>query len=168
VRAMTSIIVACAAIAFAGCGDGDSTTTGSSGAAPAETKSPSASSGAAGRKPVVEVPAGAPPKRLVKRDLIEGEGEEAASGDEVTVQYVGVGYDSEEEFDTSWGKEPFTFTLGSGMVIPGWERGVEGMKVGGRRELRVPPNLAYGAAGFPPSIGPNEALVFVVDLVEVE
>ena len=89
-------------------------------------------------------------------------------GDEVTVQYVGVNYESGEEFDSSWGREPFSFTVGAGMVIPGWEQGIAGMKVGGRRELIIPPDLAYGEAGSPPSIPPNETLVFVIDLYAVK
>jgi peptidylprolyl isomerase len=114
------------------------------------------------------VPSGAPPKQLEKTDLIEGIGAEAKSGDKVTVQYVGVGYDSGEEFDASWNRnEPFPFTLGASEVIPGWDQGVEGMKVGGQRELIIPPELAYGETGAPPAIGPNETLVFVIDLLAV-
>ncbi|HEY8082933.1 MAG TPA: FKBP-type peptidyl-prolyl cis-trans isomerase [Solirubrobacterales bacterium] len=119
-------------------------------------------------KPTVEVPDGAPPKELVEQDLVEGTGPEAKSGDEVTVQYVGVGFESGEEFDASWGGEPFPFTLGTGGVIAGWDQGVEGMKVGGRRELIIPPDLAYGPEGRPPAIGPNETLIFVIDLLEVK
>lgn len=163
---MTAFLL-CALLAVAGCGDDDSdeaTTTGGGEAAGAVEKSDDVSDRT---KPEVTVPEGDPPKQLVENELIEGTGAEAKSGDEVTVQYVGVGYESEEEFDSSWSRnEPFSFQLGSGSVIPGWEQGVEGMKVGGRRELVIPPDLAYGEAGAPPSIGPNETLVFVVDLVE--
>jgi peptidylprolyl isomerase len=117
----------------------------------------------------VTVPSGPPPKQLEEKELIEGSGAEAKSGSEVEVNYVGVGYESEEEFDSSWSRnEPFAFTLGAGQVIPGWEEGVEGMKVGGRRELIIPPELAYGSAGSPPAIGPNETLIFVVDLLKAE
>ena len=141
---MTAILVG-ALLAFAGCGDDDSDRT----------------------KPEVTVPDGEPPTELVENELIEGTGAEAKKGDEVTVQYVGVGYESEEEFDSSWSRnEPFAFSLGAGQVIPGWEMGVEGMKVGGRRELIIPGDLAYGQAGSPPAIGPNETLIFVVDLLE--
>lgn len=116
-------------------------------------------------KPKVVVPKGAPPKALTTKDLEQGTGPAAKAGDEVTVQYVGVNYKTGKEFDASWDRgEPFTFSLGSGMVIPGWEEGVEGMKVGGRRELIIPPELGYGSAGSPPAIPPNETLVFVVDL----
>ena len=117
---------------------------------------------------MVKPPKGAPPKQLEVKDLVEGSGEEADSGDEVTVDYVGVNYKSGKEFDSSWSRnEPFTFTLGAGEVIPGWDQGVEGMKVGGRRELIIPPELAYGYPASPPVIPPNETLIFVIDLREV-
>jgi peptidylprolyl isomerase len=110
-----------------------------------------------------------PPKKLEIEDLEEGSGAEAKAGDLVTVQYVGVNYKNGEEFDASWnGGEPFTFPLGAGEVIAGWDQGVQGMKVGGRRELVIPPSLGYGATGSPPAIPPNEALIFVVDLLAVE
>ena len=121
-----------------------------------------------GSKPTVEVPTGPPPDQLVVKDLKEGDGDEAKAGDQVTVQYVGVLYDGGKEFDASWDRgQPFPFTLGSGQVIPGWDQGVEGMKVGGRRELIIPPDLAYGPQGQPPDIPPNATLVFVIDLVSV-
>jgi FKBP-type peptidyl-prolyl cis-trans isomerase len=120
-------------------------------------------------KPKVTVPQGPPPKKLVKKDLKQGSGPAAKAGDEVTVQYVGVDYKNGKEFDSSWSRnEPFPFTLGSSSVIPGWEQGIEGMKLGGRRELIIPPELAYGPAGSPPAIGPNETLIFVVDLLAVK
>ncbi len=119
-------------------------------------------------KPTVEVPDGAPPKQLQTKDLVAGTGAVAAkAGDSVKVQYVGVDYESGKEFDTSWGREPFTFQLGAGQVIPGWDQGVAGMRVGGRRELIIPSNLAYGPQGSPPAIGPNATLVFVIDLLAV-
>jgi peptidylprolyl isomerase len=121
-----------------------------------------------GSKPTVKVPKGPPPDQLVSNDLKEGDGAEAKAGDRVTVQYVGVLYDGGKEFDASWDRgQPFPFTLGSGEVIPGWDQGVEGMKVGGRRELIIPPALAYGPQGQPPDIPPNATLVFVIDLVSV-
>ena len=121
-----------------------------------------------GTKPTVEVPTGPAPKQLVVKDLKTGDGAEAKSGDQVSVQYVGVLYDGGKEFDASWDRgEPFAFQLGGGQVIPGWDQGVEGMKVGGRRELIIPPDLAYGAQGQPPTIPPNATLVFVIDLVSV-
>jgi peptidylprolyl isomerase len=117
----------------------------------------------------VTVPSGPPPKTLEIKEIEKGSGAEAKAGDEVTVQYVGVGYDSKKEFDSSWSRnEPFSFALGAGQVIPGWDKGVAGMKVGGRRELIIPSNLAYGAQGSPPVIGPNETLIFVIDLLAVQ
>jgi peptidylprolyl isomerase len=104
----------------------------------------------------------------VTKDLIVGTGPEAKAGDTVTVNYVGVLYRGGKEFDASWKrKEPFTFELGAGKVIKGWDQGVVGMKVGGRRELIIPAELGYGAAGSPPTIPPNSALIFVVDLLAV-
>jgi peptidylprolyl isomerase len=156
-KAPTLMIAVCVALAVAGCGS-SSSESGSSG----ET-----TSAAKKTKPKVTVPKGAPPTKLVVKEIEEGTGEEAVSGDEVTVQYVGVDYKNGKEFDSSWSRsEPFAFTLGQSQVIPGWEQGVEGMKVGGRRELIIPPELAYGEAGSPPKIGPNETLVFVIDLLE--
>jgi peptidylprolyl isomerase len=165
VKATLLTVVLCVALALAGCGDGDDSSSGST-----ESSAPTESTPAAKKtKPKVTVPEAAPPKKLETEEIEEGTGSTAKAGDEVTVQYVGVGYDSEEEFDSSWsGNEPFTFGLGAERVIPGWEQGIEGMKVGGRRELTIPPNLAYGTAGSPPSIGPNETLIFVIDLLAVE
>jgi peptidylprolyl isomerase len=120
------------------------------------------------KKPVVEVPSGPPPTTLETKDIVTGDGPAAQAGDQLTVQYVGVDYQTGKEFDTSWGKpQPFKFQLGGGQVIPGWDQGVAGMKVGGRRELIIPPNLAYGAQGQPPAIGPNATLIFVIDLVSI-
>ncbi len=167
-RALIAIWL-CALLALAGCGGNDSSTE-STASAEATGKSSPAGAGKedTSKKPVVTVPKGAPPKQLESKELVEGSGAEAKSGDEVTVQYVGVNYKNGQEFDSSWSRnEPFTFTLGAGEVIPGWDQGVEGMKIGGRRELIIPPNLAYGEAGAPPAIAPNETLVFVIDLLEV-
>jgi peptidylprolyl isomerase len=156
----------------AGCGGSDDSSTGSTEAseATATAEAPAKGEPAAQKtKPKVAVPKGAPPQELEVEDLEEGSGGEAKSGDKVTVQYVGVNYKSGKEFDASWnGAGPFSFTLGAGEVIPGWDQGVEGMKVGGRRELIVPPELGYGESGYPPAIPPSETLVFVVDLLEVE
>jgi peptidylprolyl isomerase len=168
-------IAVCAALAFAGCGDDDSTTDTAGGGETTAERSGTAGEGQAGgdvdtsKKPEVEVPSEAPPKNLAEREIVAGDGPTAEAGDQVSVQYVGVGYESGEEFDSSWSRgEPFSFQLAAGQVIPGWDQGVKGMKVGGRRELIIPPDLAYGEAGAPPSIGPNETLIFVVDLVSVE
>jgi len=164
-------IAALLALAAAGCGGSDSTT-GSTEAsveeaaetAPAEAATPATSK----TKPKVTVPKAPPPKKLVVKELEKGSGAEAKAGDEVTVQYVGVNYKRGDQFDASWDRhEPFNFTLGAHMVIPGWDQGIEGMKVGGRRELIIPPGLAYGSNGSPPAIPPNETLIFVVDLREI-
>jgi peptidylprolyl isomerase len=123
---------------------------------------------AIGTKPKVTVPSGNPPTALQQKDLIVGKGAEAKTGSKVTVQYVGVDFATGKQFDASWDSgRAFPFTLGAGNVIKGWDEGVPGMKVGGRRQLVVPPALAYGPEGYPPVIGPNETLVFVVDLVSV-
>ena len=157
-------IALCLALGLAACGGGDSTTGSTEAAGSAAESDGSAEK----TKPKVTVPKGAPPKKLEIKELEEGTGAEAKAGDEVTVQYVGVNYKNGKEFDASWDRgEPFTFQLGAGMVIPGWDQGVEGMKVGGRRELIIPPELAYGPEGSPPAIGPNETLIFVIDLLEV-
>jgi peptidylprolyl isomerase len=120
------------------------------------------------KKPVVVVPKGTPPTTLVIKDLIKGTGPAATSGSNVTVNYVGVLYKGGKEFDSSWKRnQTFPFKLGQGAVIQGWDKGLVGMKVGGRRELIIPANLAYGKSGSPPTIPPNAALVFVVDLLGV-
>lgn len=175
-KRLALISIACLALFAAGCGgDDDSSNSGetsaSTEATTTESSSPAdeSSPGSKKTKPKVTVPKNIPTDKLAVRDLEEGTGATAKAGDQVTVQYVGVGYDSEEEFDSSWSRnEPFSFSLGAGEVIEGWDRGIEGMKVGGRRELLIPGNLAYGPAGSPPLIGPNETLIFVVDLLAVE
>jgi peptidylprolyl isomerase len=118
--------------------------------------------------PTVELPSGSAPTHLVVKDLKTGHGAEAKAGDQVSVQYIGVLYDNGSKFDSSYDHgQPFSFKLGGGQVIPGWDQGVAGMKVGGRRELVIPPDLAYGAQGQPPTIPANATLVFVIDLVSI-
>jgi peptidylprolyl isomerase len=167
-RGLISIFAVCAALAIAGCGDSsDSSSSTASEGEPAPAKSADSTSTAT--KPKVEVPSGPPPKKLESKELVEGTGAAAKAGDEVLVQYVGVDYKTGKQFDASWDRnEPFGFTLGGGEVIAGWDQGVVGMKVGGRRELIIPPNLAYGPAGAPPAIAPNATLVFVIDLLAVK
>jgi peptidylprolyl isomerase len=168
-RLLLLIAAICAALAFAGCGGDDSTTSEATTASEATTTEESAETAPEGTKPKVTVPKGPPPKKLEIKEITKGEGAEAKAGDYVTVHYVGVGYDSKEQFDASWDRgEPFSFSLGAGEVIGGWDQGVAGMKVGGRRELIIPPDLGYGPAGSPPTIGKNETLIFVVDLLSVE
>jgi peptidylprolyl isomerase len=119
-------------------------------------------------KPEIDFPDGPPPEQLEVTDLTEGDGPEAAAGKTVQVHYVGVAHSSGEEFDASYNRgEPLTFRLGTGQVISGWDQGVQGMKVGGRRRLVIPPHLAYGDRGAGGVIKPGETLIFVVDLVAV-
>jgi len=119
-------------------------------------------------KPQVDPYDGAPPADLVVEDLTVGNGPEAQPGQLATVHYVGVSHSSGEEFDSSWNRgDPFQFPLGAGRVIAGWDRGVVGMKVGGRRKLVIPPHLGYGDRGAGRAIKPGETLVFVVDLINV-
>lgn len=120
-------------------------------------------------KPTVYVPPGeTPPSDLEIEDLIEGEGAETKAGDAVEVHYVGKAWSTRKEFDASWNRgETFTFTLGGGQVIKGWDQGVAGMKVGGRRRITIPPRLGYGKAGAGSAIRGGETLVFVVDLVGI-
>jgi peptidylprolyl isomerase len=120
-------------------------------------------------KPVIEKPTGSPPRKLAKEDIVKGKGPGAKPGDTVVVHYVGVNFSNGEQFDASWDSgQPFPVRLGAGEVIAGWEEGLVGIKKGGRRRLTIPPEQAYGPAGAPPSIGPNETLVFVIDALEIQ
>ena len=119
-------------------------------------------------KPEIDFPEGQPPADLVVEDLIEGDGREAKAGDTVSAHYVGVAHSTGEEFDASWNRgAPLDFRLGVGMVIAGWDQGIDGMKVGGRRRLTIPPHLGYGDRGAGGAIKPGETLIFVVDLMDV-
>ena len=175
-RHLIALLLAALALTLGACGDDDEEaanstfpgtteeTTGTAAATDTEAEAPAPE----GEKPEIAKPKGDPPKRLVKKDLKKGKGAAAKSGDTLTVHYVGVSWSTGEEFDASWnGGEPFTFQLGQGAVIPGWDEGLVGMRAGGQRRLEIPPDMAYGAEGSPPSIGPNETLVFVVDLVSI-
>ena len=120
-------------------------------------------------KPEIDYPDGPAPTDLEITDIAVGGGEEAKAGQTVNVHYVGVAFSSGEEFDASWNRgQPFEFRLGKGQVIPGWDAGVAGMKVGGRRKLTIPSAMAYGARGAGGAIKPHEPLVFVVDLLSVD
>ncbi|MGQ0743586.1 MAG: FKBP-type peptidyl-prolyl cis-trans isomerase [Acidimicrobiales bacterium] len=119
-------------------------------------------------KPKVTVPEGPAPTSLQSDDLVVGTGSEAVAGKRVTVQYVGVAFSTKAQFDASWDRgQPFSFDLGGGRVIDGWDQGVVGMKVGGRRQLVIPPSLGYGSRGAGSAIKPGETLVFVIDLLSV-
>ncbi|MGO9321147.1 MAG: FKBP-type peptidyl-prolyl cis-trans isomerase [Solirubrobacteraceae bacterium] len=190
-RAGAAAAALAAAILIAGCGSGGSSTitvgnensadnslikagetatSKTSAKCPSGTPTPCAlaattpTSGPLSKEPTVTVPSGPAPSKLETKDLIVGKGAEAQAGATVTVNYVGVLYKNGKVFDASWLRhEPSTFSLNS--VIPGWTKGIPGMRVGGRRELVIPSALAYGAKGSPPTIPPNAPLVFVVDLL---
>jgi peptidylprolyl isomerase len=120
-------------------------------------------------RPTIDKPEGDIPFELGIEEIVVGEGDDAIKGSKVSVHYVGVAFSTGDEFDASWNRgEPFEFKLGAGQVIPGWDAGVEGMKVGGRRQLSIPSAMAYGARGAGGVIKPHEPLVFVVDLLSVD
>ena len=119
-------------------------------------------------KPQIPKPTGSPPRKLVIEDIVKGNGPGAKQGATVIVNYVGLNFSNGREFDSSWDTgQPFPVQLGANSVIAGWEKGLLGIKAGGRRKLTIPPELGYGAQGYPPDIPPNETLVFVVDAVSV-
>jgi peptidylprolyl isomerase len=174
-RALLLMPALIAALALGACGDDDDSepaAQSNGGTATTEEPSPSAQRKAledTTTKPVIPKPTGAPPRRLVKEDIVKGKGRPAEVGDTVVVNYVGVTFSTGEEFDASWDRgQPFAVQLGAGAVIQGWDRGLVGMRKGGRRMLTIPPELGYGAEGYPPAIPPNETLVFVVDVVEIQ
>jgi peptidylprolyl isomerase len=188
-RYLLTLPLLLAVFAFAACGDDSSS--GESAATPAATEAPTEApteaatpagpaegdagvkvTGKLGSEPKIKVPSGGTaPTGLLYKDLKVGKGAEAAAGQTVDVQYTGVLFKDGKKFDASWdrGGQPFSFPLGQGQVIPGWDQGVQGMKKGGRRLLVIPPELAYGDQGTPGGpIGPNEPLVFVVDLENIK
>jgi peptidylprolyl isomerase len=179
-RAIPCLAAAGATILIAGCGSSGKSSTITIGnensadnaliksATATTTAAKTPTSGPLASEPKVTPPSGPAPTKLETKDLIVGTGPEAKAGQSVTVNYVGMLYKGGKQFDASWKRhEPFTFLLGNGAVIAGWDRGVVGMKVGGRRELIIPAALGYGAKGSGASIPPNAALVFVVDLLGV-
>jgi peptidylprolyl isomerase len=187
-RLLTTVVLLAVAVVAAACGDDDSsnfeppkdvvTSKTVTQPQPAQAEAPKAKKATptAGEadidtKPKVPKGKGSPPSNLVVQDLIVGKGKRADANSLVSVQYVGVLFDNGKEFDASWtGKRrgrAFEFALGAGQVIPGWDQGVVGMRVGGRRKLIIPPELAYGAQGFPPDIPPNSTLIFDVDVEKV-
>ena len=177
-RLLLTALLAALALLTVACGDDEKDTA----AAPAETtaeqtpteEAPSKEAAPISKdlseKPSIESPGGDPPAELQTKDIVTGKGKTAKEGDNVSVQYVGANWSNGAEFDASWNSgQAFTFTLGAGNVIPGWDEGVQGMKEGGRRQLIIPPDKGYGEQGTPDgSIPPNETLIFVVDLEKVQ
>ena len=173
------VILSVSVLGLAGCSNSSSSaTTTSPSTSPATSTTPSgpvatipatdlSPAGTAGKQPTVTVPAGTPPTHLESSNLIAGSGPAAKAGDNVTVQYVLATYSSGKVIQASWTSQAFTFTLGQGQVIPGWDRGVVGMQAGGRRELIIPPSLGYGANSPGAGIAPNDTLVFMVDLLKI-
>ena len=173
-----SIVVALvlgAAVTACG-GDDSSSGEAAATATPAETPTPvpnNVDAIAAGitkntkKEPKIVKPEGDPPTKLVIKDIVKGKGPKAKAGETLTMDYTGYSWSNGEKFDASWDrKQPFPFQLGAGMVIPGWDQGMVGMKEGGRRLLIIPPDLGYGPQGSGP-IAPNETLVFAVDLRKI-
>ena len=168
-KAGLSIVALCALLALvAGCGDDQQGASATDTTAFSDQQTTASDSGSS-EKPEVEVPDGPAPTELQVKDLKEGTGPGAEKGDELSVNYVGVLYEDGAEFDNSYDRgQAFDFQLGSGSVIPGWDQGLVGMKKGGRRELIIPPDLAYGPPGQPPTIPPDATLVFVIDLLDIK
>ena len=181
---LLAALLAVLALTAAGCGGSDNKDKSASTPAPAEstpaateTETTAAQPGGAvpvanakdlKHKPKLGAPQGDPPPSLIKKDLVVGHGPAAAAGDTVTVQYVGISWSTGKQFDAAWDRgQPFSFPLGRGQVIQGWDTGVVGMKAGGRRELVIPPDQGYGPQGSPPVIAANETLVFVIDVKRI-
>jgi peptidylprolyl isomerase len=162
----TLLLLLVLVLALAGCGGEDE---GESAATPTPKATATPANTDTSKKPVVTVPDELPPDELQIRDIVKGKGPKAKKGDTVSMQYVGLTWSTSVEFDASWDRgQPFMFKLGAGKVIPGWDKGIPGMQKGGRRELTIPADLAYGAQGSPPNIGPNECLRFIVDLMKID
>jgi len=175
-RHLIALGLAAISLAAAGCGEEESGLQGEGDEAaqqeeaPAEeAQAPPETSGALKEKPKIAVPKTPAPKKLEVKDLVVGKGGTAKAGSQISVNYSGVAYSTGKEFDNSYDRgQPFDLQLGAGMVIPGWDQGLEGMKVGGRRQLTIPSELAYGPEGSPPDIKGGETLIFVIDLLGVQ
>ena len=173
IRRVLLLLALGVALVAAGCGGDDggsaSGTEATATASPAATQAPAAPDLTdTSTKPVIEPPSGDPPAELVKEDIVKGKGPGAKRGDTVVVNYVGLNFSNGREFDASWDSgATFPVQLGTGSVIAGWEKGLIGIKEGGRRKLVIPPELGYGAQGYPPDIPPNETLIFVIDAVSI-
>jgi peptidylprolyl isomerase len=174
---LTGLLLLVAGLLIAGCGSsGESSTITIGNENKADTKLITAedpevpktpTTGPLSTKPTIEPGTGPKPTKLETKDLVVGTGKEAKKGSTVYVNYVGALWSTGKEFDSSWKRnEPFLFVIGTGEVIKGWDKGVIGMKVGGRRELKIPAEEAYGKLGNAPKIPKNEALIFVVDLLK--
>jgi peptidylprolyl isomerase len=178
-RRLLMLLAVAAVLGLPACGDDDDSGNGGDSGGTAtqedtgtETTSPADAEAAlkdTSTKPEIPKPTGAPPRKLVVEDIVKGKGAGAKKGDTVVVHYVGMNFSNGQEFDASWDTgSPFPVQLGQGMVIAGWDQGLIGIKKGGRRKLTIPPELGYGAQGYPPDIPPNETLVFVVDAVDIK
>jgi peptidylprolyl isomerase len=173
-RRVLILIAVVVVLGIAACGDDDDSASGGSADGDkqqqqTETTPPEDALKDTTTKPVIPKPTGTPPRKLVKEDIVKGKGAGAKNGDTVTVKYVGVNFSNGQEFDASWDTgATFPVQLGAGMVIEGWDKGLVGIKKGGRRMLTIPPEMGYGAEGYPPDIPPNETLVFVVDAVSIK
>ena len=169
-----TLIAVVAVLGVAACGDDDESSNGGSSAgqeqrAETETAPSEDALQDTSTKPVIPKPTGTPPRKLIEQDIVKGNGPAAKAGDTVTVNYVGMNFSNGQEFDSSWDAGvPFPVQLGTGGVIEGWDKGLVGIRKGGRRMLTIPPEMGYGAEGYPPDIPPNETLVFVVDAVSIE
>lgn len=173
----TRLLVLVCCLALAACGERPAEEESAAAEEPAAAAEPAAGASSVGeisedlsQKPTIGKPSGDPPTELVTEDVVVGTGTAAKAGDTVQMEYVGVSWSTGQQFDASWESgQPFTFQLGAGSVIPGWDQGIVGMKEGGRRLLIIPPELGYGEAGAGGgAIAPNETLVFVVDLKQIQ
>jgi peptidylprolyl isomerase len=173
IRPVLILIAFVAVLGVSACGDDDDSSGSSGGQATqeqaTETTPPDDALKDTTTKPVIPKPTGTPPRKLVTEDIVKGKGPAAKPGDTVTVKYTGVNFSNGQEFDSSWDSgATFPVQLGAGMVIEGWDKGLVGVKKGGRRMLTIPPEMGYGSEGYPPSIPPNETLVFVIDVVSIK
>lgn len=167
IRASWLSILVCVPFAFYACGGGGPTT------GPSQADESSTASASLHRpKPKPTIPNAPPPKKIVVRDLKRGAGAGAKAGDELTIEYAGYDYITGREFDAQthhWGYgEPAVFELGVGEAVPGWDQGLRGMKVGGLRELTIPPDLAYGSGISPEGVRPQDTVIFVVELLAID
>ena len=178
-RTWTLVLLTASSLGLAACGSSSTSSTTTTSAAVSPTTTPVAAgpiatisdpspAGTISTEPTITIPPGAPPTQLESKDLIVGTGPAVKAGDKATVQYIGSAYSSGKVFDSSWSRnQTFPFVLGQGQVIAGWDQGVVGMQVGGRRELIIPASLGYGAQSPGSGIAANDTLVFIVDLVKI-